>query len=218
MAKLDKMEDRYNELFARFIEQTQINEELKTDIRQIQVQLNKLEKADPITNSTNRMEAQGSVEAILGEIYDRESRKKNFIIFGLPDINSDTNMVEAKDLAIKVIKNSCPTSTDDVNSVKVLGLGKYVANKCRPVKVICTSEEMALSVIRNTKDLKMMNEFNKIFISTDKTQKQIQEYKSIKQQLKVRTANDDSNLRIKYFNSVPKIVSTHSASSTNNLN
>ncbi|KAG5879317.1 hypothetical protein JTB14_025645 [Gonioctena quinquepunctata] len=148
-------------------------------------------------------------EDIIHEIQERNVRKCNLMIFGISEQESaqskdDRLIAELNDVS-KVIKYENPHINTDV--IRPLRLGKYDANRTisRPIKVPLENEATVLACIRNSKKLKN-NNFKNVFISFDKTPRQIQYYRDLRQELDEKNNNGENNFTIKYFNGHPKIV------------
>ncbi|KAG5875585.1 hypothetical protein JTB14_027209 [Gonioctena quinquepunctata] len=105
----------------------------------------------------------------------------------------------------KVINYVNPHINTDV--IRPMRLGKYDANRTipRPIKVTLENEATVLACTRNTKNLKNDN-FKNVFISFDKTPRQMQYYRDLRQELDEKKNNGENNLTIKYSNGDPKIV------------
>lgn len=174
-------------------------EQLEADIKQLREEVHDLK---------NKTKPEDITNVVLKETIERKLRANNFIIFGSPDSNTAGTMEEdvtlAKDIIIATTKD-----IDKKNTVaKVFRLGKFNQNKPRPIKVICTSSELVNTTLRNSKNLKNTPNFAGLYISNDKTHKQLEEYNHVKSQLIGRTKGGEPNLRIKYINGHPTIVSS----------
>lgn len=90
-----------------------------------------------------------------------------------------------------------------VDNIKAVRLGRRNDGKVRAVKVSLNSREDALKIIRNK--IKLRNSKYNIIIALDQTIMQQNYYKKIKAELDERT-NQGENLKIKYFNGVPQII------------
>ena len=78
-----------------------------------------------------------------------------------------------------MFKHVNPDITPD-NIVKIQRIGFKKADKTRPVKVVMKSEESKLSILKNARRLKESETFSKVGISYDKTKKQQEEYRKLK--------------------------------------
>lgn len=150
-------------------------------------------------------------EELVAEVGERELRKRNLIVFGVPEPSSDLDRVcrVAKDVTeVSLLLKSVDPGTD-VSGVKPRRLGRYDssnATKPRPILVTLDSESAVHAVIRNSKILKNIADYSRVSISFDKTPRQLQVYRDLRVELQTRTAAGETDLRIKYIRGVPKII------------
>lgn len=200
MNKLLQIESQYSDLLSKYNEQIKINAELNTEIAEIKCQLSACN--GPAATSSASM----ATDDLLRELHDREKRRGNFIIFGQPDSNSESISDQDKVTALNVLNSTLPNNSVDPVSIRTFRLGKFAQNKSRPIKVICGSQ-ISQRVLSNSKILRNTPNLSSLSISSDKTPKQLQEYRETKQRLIDRLAAGESNLKIKYVNGSPRIVS-----------
>lgn len=146
-------------------------------------------------------------EEVVGEVQERQSRKLNVIMFGLPEPSSDSrgNATDSEEVSM-VLRSVAPSL--DVSTVNSHRLGRLRpgADRPRPVKIVLRSEDDVRTVIRNANKLRETPRFSRIYVSYDKTARQIELYKDVKRQLDERVAGGEKNIRIKYMRGIPKIV------------
>lgn len=152
-------------------------------------------------------------EAIVQEISDRNARKNNLIFYGMPEsLSTDHNVriLHDQQQVSKVLNFVLPESGSDL-SAKPIRLGKFDAAKSnpRPLKITLPSEHAVLNIIRRAFKLKDLRDPKDIRISLDKTPRQQQYYRKLRDELSMRTAEGESNLRIKYIRGVPQIISSN---------
>lgn len=149
-------------------------------------------------------------EEIIQEVIERQKRQNNIIIFGIPEQDNsldNTQRTEQDNLVtnnvLHLVKPSLQT-----NVIKIQRLGRYNLDntRARPIKVTFDNCTEISDILRNGKNLKSKAEFNMVSLSLDRTPKQLEYYKLLKQQLTERIAKGENNLRIRHFNGVPKIV------------
>ncbi|CAH1986321.1 unnamed protein product, partial [Acanthoscelides obtectus] len=144
-------------------------------------------------------------EELIEEINDRNSRKRNVIIFGLPEQDQadvpQTRLTKDKSQVVDVLK--VINLNVHANEVKPLRLGRFDQSKCRPIKLSLKDEDEVINVIRNAKNLKNST-FNRVSISFDRTRKQIDHYKALQEELAVRNSEGSQKFKIKYINGTPK--------------
>ena len=123
----------------------------------------------------------------LQEINERNYKNKNPIIFGIQEMNSDEpEERKAHDLSSvqSIFESTC--SEVQTNRIKVYRLGKREEGKVRPVKVIMRSEEEVKQIILKGKDIRKKARYAKLVFTSDKTKKQLNEYKLVREEMKRR--------------------------------
>ena len=156
-------------------------------------------------------------EEIVNEVMERQNRKQNLIVFGVeeqPQISTNNNNQRSaidKSAVENILQLVRPDA--DVSGIKIQRLGRFSqqnpGNKPRPIRVILNDEFEVQKFIRNAKVLKSNVNYNNITLSFDRTPKQNASYRQVKEQLGIRISNGETNLRIKYINGSPKIVSVN---------
>ncbi|KAJ3654135.1 hypothetical protein Zmor_013346 [Zophobas morio] len=177
---------------------------LKADI---QTQLDDIKVK--LSQAPQQQQAVPTLEEVAQEILERQRRSKNLIIFNLPE-EPDTNTRQgSKDKDTLVLNNvfNITNPTNTFTDLNIVRLGRVNESRIRPIKVSFKDESDVLSIIRGAKNLIHDSQFKNIRISFDRTPRQQEVYKQLKAQLNDRLAKGESNLRIRYFNGTPKIVS-----------
>lgn len=147
-----------------------------------------------------------SYDATILEVLDRSRREKNVVIIGIPEAeNSDVSHRRAYDKteAMKILTTifpECPSPR------LVLRLGKFIQHKNRPIKVCFESQETAKSILRNKKHHPIFSPR----IYADQTLYQQRQIKNLRNELQSRQQKGETNLTIKYFKGVPKIITRSS--------
>lgn len=148
-------------------------------------------------------------EEIVSELSERQKRMKNIILFNV--IEQDQQKPSAariegdKSHAISILSSIAPEVP--VNDIKPIRLGSFSANKIRPIKITLQNEHATVNVFKNAHKLKSHQTYKKVKVSSDKTKRQIEFYKKTKQEMNDRLEAGETNLKIKYINQIPKIVS-----------
>lgn len=207
MNKLNSMETQHQSLIDRYEKQLAINDNLQKEIDDIKLKLSELVR-NPECNIPNRSGDNTSIaegSGIIREIQDRETRKKNVIIFGNAETNSQEEAFNEKKSTLDILQSINPSISEE-NIVHLYRLGRKQNNKPRPLKVILKSSEIARDIISKAKKLKWNPNTTGISVSFDRTPLQTKEYKDLKEQLNIRLASGEQNLRIRYINGTPKIV------------
>lgn len=147
-------------------------------------------------------------EEILQEIADRQKRKNNIILFNVPEQDQskpvNEQLLTENNQVMNIVKHVNPDV--QLREVKSIRLGAYSPNKIRPIKLKLENENTVRQILSNSKKIRSNAAFKKVYFSSDKTKKQIEHYKKIKQELTDRLNAGESNCRIKYVNNVPRIV------------
>ena len=140
-----------------------------------------------------------SQQDVTEEVKRRDDAKNSLIVYGVPE-NADnrSNQMKADFTTIKELyRNRVPISTNDLQ--QVARAGPLKDNQIRPIKITFTSMEKRLEVLRNNKNLILYGEneceldfcneeedHKHIYVSTDKTKKQREEEKKLRDELKRR--------------------------------
>lgn len=151
-------------------------------------------------------------EEIIQEITERNLRKRNLVVFGVAEINSNAKEERAQHDEHKlteILKYLSPNFTTD--NMKPVRLGKYDAtkNNPRPIKISLRDEATVHNFIRKAKTLRDRETFKNVNISLDRTPRQIEYYRTVKNELIQRSSEGETNLQIKYVRGIPKIVSVN---------
>lgn len=183
---------------------------LKKIIIALQNDINELKSKMLTPDATNSQANLLDVEKIVQEVADREKRKFNIVVFGLKedkDLKTNNDQLNADKVILPKILSAVGFNENDLNFMR---LGKFDSSKqerCRPVKVFLSSTGNVIDILRNSFKLKLIPDYSNISISSDRTPMQLQAYKAVKNELSNRLANGELNLKIKYKNGIPGIVS-----------
>ncbi|KAG8275477.1 hypothetical protein J6590_085220 [Homalodisca vitripennis] len=140
-------------------------------------------------------------DLIVAELNKRSSRSKNIIIFNLPesdDKNVETRKVHDLLVVNKLLNNFLPTY--NCPSTKALRVGKKYQNKPRPLKVILDNRLNSTRFIANfsrESATKIDQCFSDVRVSRDRTQREMESFKSIKSELDKRVASGVKDLATK---------------------
>lgn len=149
-------------------------------------------------------------ENIIQEVNDRNNRKTNIVIFGIPEQSPEVppevrianDKREVKEILHVV---DLDLNSTDLDQVRV---GKFMPGKSRPIKINVGNERQVATVIRNAKSLKT-SRFKQVSLSYDRTPRQLAYFRKVKEELVQRQNNGEDNIRIKYIHNIPKIISTN---------
>lgn len=187
MDKLINMELLYKELLVKYEQQEEANAVLRDEVKYLKMNM---------------------VEDVIMEMNDRNSRKQNIIVFGVPEYEGSVEQKKISDLdnIIKICNALCVDKIISDN-VKCIRIGRVISSKIRPIKVIFPNESMVHEIIKKCTDSKFKDAFKGITLSFDRTPKQIDYFHSLKNELKDRQDKGDQ-VAIKYKNGVPRIVAS----------
>nr|CAH7714538.1 unnamed protein product [Callosobruchus chinensis] len=147
-------------------------------------------------------------EDVVSEVSERIKRKSNVILFNVKEPDQSKPAVDRtnsdKSIIMDVLRKIDPEIP--VTNIKHVRLGLYSNNKIRPIKLILENDETARKVWMRSAKLKSHETLKNIKILPDKTKRQIEYYKTMKQELANRHTAGDTNCRIKYINDVPRII------------
>lgn len=148
-------------------------------------------------------------EEIIEEINERNKRQRNVVIFGVTEPNQNLSN-EARENSDKAeVSDILHTVLPELNTnnIKPIRLGRFITEKIRPIKIRLDNEVDVIKVIRHSNTLKNSRFNNKVFISVDRTPRQLEYFKKIKDELNRRKNAGENNIKIKYVNGIPKIIS-----------
>lgn len=172
---------------------------------EIKLLKNSLRDSPPQTSNVSALD----MERIIQEIADREKRKCNIIIFGYKETAGESS--EQNQLDQKMVQDVFSTLGIDGGDMKLLRLGKFDPTKedsCRPVRVTLPSESVVLDTLRSSSTLKLSPSFTKLFVARDKTPMQLKIHNDARLELNRRLDSGETDLKIRYSNGIPTIVSS----------
>lgn len=172
-------------------------DEMKTSIQNLQKKVDGIKIPDSVTSSSIN-----DYEDLIQEVSEREKRKKNLMLFNVSEQNHSS--ADERNAADREIVNSILRSANIPDSeFKIIRLGKYGVSNNRPLKIIFKNEGNVHAVIKKAKDIR--REKN-ISVSYDRTPKQIEYFRRLKESMNERIGNGETNLCIKYVDGRPKIT------------
>ena len=131
---------------------------------------------------------------------DRNRRKNNLIVFGLPEscqVKPDDKLHEDYENLRLVLQSKINLSADDL--VNAYRLGSYDESKVRPFVLKFADESRKWEVLKVAKNLKLFkkDECFPIYFSLDRTQQERSEWRNLLFELRDRTNKGEKNLVIK---------------------
>ncbi|KAL4154579.1 hypothetical protein QTP88_000436 [Uroleucon formosanum] len=192
-------------------------EELKKDLKQLSLQIIELKAENTTLRSElnilkgkiTSLEDAGSpsqsshvISQILQESFERQRCSLNTIIYGVPESSSASAAQRISDDCSSIRSLLEPHSLVIPDNSKVIRLGKVVAGKSRPIKLLCGSSESSSKLVSDFRDLvKNGIQFPTGFrIVSDKTLMQRTLLRSCYAELENCKLNGETNLEISYVN------------------
>ena len=111
---------------------------------------------------------------------------------------------------IDALVSSLGCSDPGTSVVRFLRIGRRDearSDRIRPYKVVMSSPNIVRGIISETHKLKDIPEWRAIRVSSDKTPRQLENYRHVKEDLAGRVAAGEANLKIIYRDGFPTIVS-----------
>ncbi|KAL4154293.1 hypothetical protein QTP88_002115 [Uroleucon formosanum] len=143
-------------------------EELKKDLKQLSLQIIELKAENTTLRSElnilkgkiTSLEDAGSpsqsshvISQILQESFERQRCSLNTIIYGVPESSSASAAQRISDDCSSIRSLLEPHSLVIPDNSKVIRLGKVVAGKSRPIKLLCGSSESSSKLVSDFRDL-----------------------------------------------------------------
>lgn len=159
-----------------------------------------LSKPENNNNSTD------TVQCSISEWEDRQTRKKNFMIFNMDESTGPSPqecLIKDREIIDNLISHSGDVNViESAQDIRIMRVGKLVmVNKPRPVKIICKNENTCNLILQTLWNLKkredMKVQLARAFFSKDKTPMQQQNYKEAKLALLEKTENGTRDLCIR---------------------
>lgn len=135
------------------------------------------------------------------EIEDRIRRSTNVILFNLPESSSENTPAQRKNDDL----SRCSEHITDCNEiVSCWRLGKYRAQSVRPLKIAFSSQQKAKQALKTFRTPGN----TKLYLRPDLTPKQQNYCKLVRTDFITRKNNGETDITLKYFNGLPKIIKT----------
>lgn len=181
--------------------------EIAGDVRSLNLRVDQSERA---IGGMVGLQDGSNVESLLEESNERTRRANNLIVFNIPEAKSKETAVRVRHDSERVqslINVVCPSQAD--LSFKCYRLGNANKKQNRPLKLILPSPQVVIDIMKNFDKNVLKNTdptFADVGISRDRTPREREYLNKLRDQLKVRSANGERDLTIKYINGTPKIV------------
>ena len=149
------------------------------------------------TSSLSDSDAASSTFDVANEIAERDRRKRNIIVYNLPE--------KTERVADKVkFTEMCKEITDvELKITKTFRLGKRVESKHRPLLVGLETEDDKACLLSVAPRLRLSTEFKQVFIALDMTKLERERHKKVVEELK-RRSNGESGIFIRNGNIVQR--------------
>lgn len=196
-----RVRDIIREEFASFREE--IVRMFRTDLDGISAEMQDLScrvanLEDKISSAAPSM----NCEELMEEMLERERRSMNLIFYNLEELNSPSSPagVASRDLSMaeEIIRKIQPL---DPPRISVRRLGAFRQDHTRPLRVSLPSKSDVINVLK-----KKYVYSGPIGIKQDLTKRQRDHFLGVKKRLENLKDSGVTDMTIKYFNGVPKIV------------
>ena len=171
------------------------------------------------TSLAPRPDSSVTALSIADELSDRERRRKNLVLYKVPE---GTNIQSDKDF----FKDFCKTVYNlKVATTRVFRLGNKKGNnganeqpqpqsQPRPLLVSLEKESDRDTLLTRSGQIRHYDKYKEIYIAPDKTKFERAKHKKLVEELKQRRARGESNLIIRNGNIVSKRSRSHSTTNT----
>ncbi|KAL4126382.1 hypothetical protein QTP88_010604 [Uroleucon formosanum] len=156
---------------------------------------------DRIQVLENSTDGSSNMPHLIQELANREMCARNIIVHGLQESSSNDPTVRiASDIKL-LDDNIHPCNLTLPQDLKLFRLGRKISGKPRPLKVVLSSTEMALSFVSvfNSHKRNQLVPSNSISISRDRTLLERQEIRRVYAELENRKKNGEHNISISIF-------------------
>ncbi|CAH0556732.1 unnamed protein product [Brassicogethes aeneus] len=152
--------------------------ELKESVLSLKQEIQEL-KAEKKTNF--------NIEDVIKEMGERDSRKNNIILFNLSEANGSIEEKKKLDMESAVNVLNKISNLVDFSNISTYRLGKNTTSDIiRPLKIKLKSHDDAMTIIKNKRKLKSLEETKHITIAADNTPMQRDYFNKIKEELATR--------------------------------
>lgn len=176
---------------------------LQEDIREL--------KSKPVAPVVSSTETLIRSEEIIQEVVERDRRRNNVIVYGVTESksNSKDERTSTDMSEVRQIFNYIGATVPD--NMKTVRLGRFDPTKAiskRPLKISFSIPDVVPNLLKKSKLLKDCVEHPGVFVSSDRTPFQQKLFNAVKAELIDRKSRGEDNIRLKYVNGIPKIVSS----------
>lgn len=181
---------------------TEIMNAVRSEIDATNKRIDKVEKQQQaIMEKINKSGASANdrEELMYVELEERERRKRNIMVFGLPESKSKETSGRKED-DTQAVQNMLREIGVQVKPVTSFRIGK-VSDSPRPLKVVLPDQSSAIEIMKRSRD----NKNGDVVIKPDLISNQIKYLNDLRTTLNARKSAGESNITIKYVNGRPVI-------------
>jgi hypothetical protein len=146
---------------------------LKSNLTQEQ-----LEKDKGTIGGGNSRAAEREFKVQLTEAMERDKRRKNLVLMGIPEQDEGNTEEYVKELLMEITKE------EDVVFTVLGRIGKEQATKARPVRIVIEEADVKRSILKRASSLKEVKKFERVYVCPDLTRKQQEEDKKLREKVK----------------------------------
>lgn len=172
-------------------------QQLESENKRIKLEIDSLKKSSSSNNNKTEME---STLNVIDEINERKRRENNLIISNFPESSNDDENI------IKLIKSMNINNTPDLcMDLKTTRLG-HTQNNSRPrlLKATFKSNNAAKTILRNSKQIRLINQYKSVYVNKDLTRRESLLKKHILSEFNKRKSNGE-NVYLHYHDGIPEI-------------
>ena len=149
-------------------------------------------------DTTPSSPASAHIVDALDEYMDRERRRHNLVIYGMPE-SSDSTSTELGTNDQTRFSNLVRSqfNTENINISKAIRIGRSTNGRPRPLLVTLLDDSSRRYILQNAKSLRNNSTYNNVYISPDLTPKEREINRQLHTELKRRKQAGETNLMIK---------------------
>lgn len=170
----------------------------------LQEEIRVLKAALPAVGVNSEIDGMIQMEKVVHEVAERERRKTNLMLFGISEGSASGGDVDDVG-AVREMLSAVGVDTDGLKTTRLGKIDPSRVGYARPLKVQLASESAVVAAVRSASKLRQT--WPGITVARDQTPAQNHLYKLIRAQLNARVEAGEGNLRIKYMDGIPTIVS-----------
>lgn len=194
-------------LSARIINLETTTESINLRTESLEFRVDSIDKLIPTLPTQGKLDTQS--DKLVRELNDRHMRRRNLIVYNMPESADKSKDLESFRSLAKLISNDC------INAIKFcVRLGRFnnIANKIRPLKIIFQTEKHVDSFVDDfwkcKQEVDKYPGLTQYTISRDKTPQQAAEYQTLRAEMHRRMNSGETNLKIITYGGIQKIIKT----------